>query len=104
MCTTITETIALAGSAKGPHGWFRVERANVGNDHPFHATLEHALTLDFVDETGLADRVAVELTLDAARRLLTAIQTTVTQAEAYEASLSRRRFGRLSTPPSGGGT
>jgi Family of unknown function (DUF6295) len=84
MCTTITETVRLTGSAKGTRGWFRVDRANVGYDHPYHADLDHALTLDFVDETGLADRVAVEMPLDAARRLLVAISAAVEQADAYE--------------------
>ena len=84
MCTTITETVPLSGSAKGARGWFRVDRASVGYDHPYHADLDHALTLDFVDETGLGDRVAVELPLEAAHRLLVAIRAAVEQAEAYE--------------------
>jgi len=86
MCTTITETVHLDGSAKGARGWFRVDRANLGYDHPFHADLDHALTLDFVDETGLGDRVAVEIPLDAARRLLVALGAAVERAEAYESA------------------
>ena len=84
MCTSILESATLAGSAKGARGWFRVDRANVGYDHPFHANLDHALTIDLVDETGIDQRVAVELTIDAARELAAAILAAVEQAEAYE--------------------
>jgi Family of unknown function (DUF6295) len=84
MCTTITDTIELDGSAKGARGWFTIDRANLGYDHPFHADMDHALTLDFVSGAGLEHRVAVELTLDAARSLLGALAETVELAEAYE--------------------
>jgi hypothetical protein len=85
MCTTILETTSLAGSAKGPDGWFRLEQANVGYDHPFHADLEHALTIDFVRESALDKRVAVELTIESAKELAATILAAVEQAEAYEA-------------------
>lgn len=74
MCTYVTETLAIAGSAKGPTGWFRVTDASVYFDHPVHAVADHTLNVDLrrpVD--GPAARVAVELTPEAARDLATAI-------------------------------
>lgn len=68
MCTMIVDQIAVEGSGKGAGGWFEVRQANVSYDHPFHAPLEHALNIDFVNEAqGPGARVAVELTPDAAR-------------------------------------
>jgi len=84
MCSNILESAVVAGSAKGPRGWFRLDRANVGYDHPFHADLDHALTIDFVDGQAIDQRVAVELTIDSARELAAAIMTAVERAEAYE--------------------
>jgi len=40
----------LLGSAKGPNGWMRIDTANVYYDHPFHAPLDHALGIDFINE------------------------------------------------------
>jgi hypothetical protein len=51
----------------------------VAYDHPYHALLEHALTIDFVDEAaGPSARVAVELSADSARALVAAIETAFT--------------------------
>jgi hypothetical protein len=70
MCTMIAEKIAIEGSAKAKDGWFPVAQAYVAYDHPFHFAEEHALTLDFVNESlGTGARVAVELPADAARLL-----------------------------------
>lgn len=88
MCTMIIEKVGIEGSAKGPAGWFTVDRAYVAYDHPVHVDLEHALNLDFVDETaGPSARVAVELTRDAARRLAEQILTTLDAADHYEAGV-----------------
>jgi hypothetical protein len=74
MCTGIVETAKVSGSGKGPKGWFALEKVNVSYDHPFHAPLEHALNLDFVNETeGISSRVAVELTPESAKNLVNAI-------------------------------
>ena len=35
MCSYITETAEISGSAKGPQGWFRATKATVYYDHPF---------------------------------------------------------------------
>ena len=70
MCTMIVRQITIEGSGKGPAGWFELRQANVSYDHPFHAPQEHALNIDFVNESdGPGARVAVELTADAARAL-----------------------------------
>lgn len=74
MCTMIVEKATVSGSGKGPDGWFPLRQANVSYDHPFHAPLEHAVNIDFVnEELGLGARVAVELSADAAQELVRAI-------------------------------
>ncbi len=83
MCTMIVKQVAIAGSGKGSGGWFALRQANVSYDHPFDAPLEHALNIDFVDEAkGPGARVAVELSVDAARDLVATIQAVLQQAEA----------------------
>ena len=82
MCTMIVEKINIAGSGKGTHGWFQLAQANISYDHPFHAPLEHALNIDFVNESqGPSARVAVELSEQAARELVRTILAVLDQAE-----------------------
>jgi hypothetical protein len=82
MCTMIVEQIAVEGSGKGAGGWFTVREANVSYDHPFHAPYDHALNLDFVNESqGPGARVAVEISVDSARALVAAIQAVLAKAE-----------------------
>ena len=74
MCTYVTETMAVTGSAKGPGGWIRVTDASVYFDHPVHAMADHTLNIDLrrpVD--GPAARVGIELTAESARALATSI-------------------------------
>ncbi len=54
MCSYIVKKAALYGSAKGPKGWMRIDTANVYYDHPFHAPLDHALAIDFINEAEAA--------------------------------------------------
>lgn len=83
MCTMIVQQVAIAGSGKGAEGWFPVRQANVSYDHPFHAPLEHALNIDFVDEgRGPGARVAVELSAEAARTLADTILAVLARADA----------------------
>jgi hypothetical protein len=92
MCTMIVEKINVEGSGKGRNGWFKLEQANVSFDHPFHASFEHALNIDFVNESqGPSARVAVELSEQAARDLVASILAVLDQAEAG---------GHLSSTPS----
>jgi len=82
MCTMIVEKAAIAGSGKGTGGWFTLDQAYVSYDHPFHAPVEHALNIDFVNEAqGPAARVAVELTRESAARLVEAIQAALARAD-----------------------
>jgi Family of unknown function (DUF6295) len=82
MCTNIAEKTDISGSAKGAGGWFALDKAYIAFDHPLHAQLDHALTLDFVNEaTGIGARVAVELNAESARRLANSILAAVEEAE-----------------------
>ncbi|MBV6401463.1 MAG: hypothetical protein CNIPEHKO_01764 [Anaerolineales bacterium] len=83
MCTMIVEKVKLDGSGKGASGWFTLDGANVSYDHPFNAPMEHALNIDFVNESkGPSARVAVELSEFAARELARTILEVLDQAEA----------------------
>jgi hypothetical protein len=70
MCTHHTETLTVAGSAKGATGWFRATDATVYYDHPSHALADHTLNVDVRRPAdGPGTRVAIELTAESARRL-----------------------------------
>ena len=76
MCTWIIEKAEMEGSAKGPDGWFKLAQANVYYDHPYDATLDHALVIDFVKNPDKPERrVAVEISAESAKRLIESIQT-----------------------------
>jgi uncharacterized protein DUF6295 len=81
MCTYITENVAMTGSGKGAGGWFRLSEASVYLDHPVHALADHTLNIDFRNPAdGPAARVAVELTADSARALVSAIESALAAA------------------------
>lgn len=83
MCTMIVEKVKVDGSGKGRDGWFQLEQANVSYDHPFNAPYEHALNIDFVNESqGPSARVAVELSEQGARELVRTILAVLERAEA----------------------
>ncbi len=82
MCTMITKQVRITGSGKGNSGWFDLAESNVSYDHPFNAPYEHALNIDFVNESmGPGARVAVELTAEAAHALVQTIISVLKQAE-----------------------
>jgi len=82
MCTMIIHQAKIAGRGKAAGGWFEVKQANVSYDHPYEMPLEHALNIDFVDESrGPAARVAVELSVESARNLIKTIEAVLAQAE-----------------------
>ncbi len=82
MCTMIVQKAKIEGSGKGNQGWFPLQQANVSYDHPFDAPYEHALNIDFVNESqGPSARVAVELSESAARELVRTILAVLDQAE-----------------------
>jgi len=93
MCTMIVTQVNIEGSGKAASGWFKLREANVSYDHPFDAPFEHALNIDFVNEAlGPSARVAVELSVEAARTLIEAIGAVLERAEAggyVEAVVSR---------------
>ncbi len=82
MCTYATVRQQVAGSAKGPGGaWMRISDATVYFDHPVHALAEHTLNIDLADPAkGPAARVAIELTPESARRLISAIEAALSSA------------------------
>ena len=82
MCTMITHQAKIAGRGKSGQDWFEVREANVSYDHPYDLPLEHALNIDFVNEAqGPAARVAVELSVEAARELVKTIEAVLAQAD-----------------------
>lgn len=86
MCTWITQRSTVTGSGKGAGGWFPLTHATVYFDHPFHAPLDHALNIDFVNESaGPGARVAVELSAESARALIKDIEAALAAGEAAHA-------------------
>jgi hypothetical protein len=82
MCTMIAHQVKIHGRGKSGPEWFEVREANVSYDHPYDLPLEHALNIDFVNEAqGPGARVAVELTVDAARQLMKTIQAVLAEAD-----------------------
>ena len=82
MCTMISQKATVEGFGRGTDGWFDMNQANVSWDHPFHAPEEHALNIDFVNESyGPGARVAVELSVEGARQLVETIQAVLGEAE-----------------------
>ncbi len=82
MCTMIVTQVPIDGTGKGTGGWFSLREANVSYDHPFNAPFEHALNIDFVNQAlGPGARVAVELSVEAARTLVEAINAVLERAE-----------------------
>ena len=60
----------------------KLSQVSVSYDHPFHASLEHAVNLDFVNEKeGWGKRVAVEITPESARQLVQVIERALARSE-----------------------
>jgi len=82
MCTMITHQAKIYGRGKSGQEWIEVNEANVSYDHPYGMPLDHALNIDFVNESkGPAARVAVELSVEAARELVKTIQAVLAEAD-----------------------
>jgi hypothetical protein len=85
MCTSIVEIVRAEGAGKGDGGWFDLTNSVVSYDHPHHALLEEAITIDFVNSAlGPSARVAVELTLRSAKELSDALVRAIAAAEVVE--------------------
>jgi hypothetical protein len=92
MCTSVVEIVRAEGAGKSEDGWFTVTSAVVSYDHPHHALLEDAITIDFVnDHLGPSARAAVEITLDSARELVAALARAIEAAEEMEDGRGGRR-------------
>jgi hypothetical protein len=90
MCTSIVEIVDADGMGKGEDGWFALTRSVVSYDHPHHALLEEAIIIDFMNPAlGPGARVAVELTLDAAKQLNAALTRAIEAAEIVESERLR---------------
>ncbi len=90
MCTSIVEIVSADGAGKGNDGWFKLTRSVVSYDHPHHALLEEAITIDFMNsQLGPGTRVAVELTLASAKELSGALSRAIAAAEIEEDGRSR---------------
>jgi hypothetical protein len=87
MCSYIVEKAAVTGSAKGPNGWMKIDTAHVYYDHPYHAPLDHALGIDFINAAeGGRERVAVELSAESARELVAKILAALDSGQAEHAA------------------
>ena len=92
MCTSIVEIVGAEGAGKGGDGWFDLTHSVVSYDHPHHALLEEAITIDFVNAALLpGTRVAVELTLESAKELSAALVRAIAAAEIEESHRFRPR-------------
>ena len=91
MCTPIVEIVEAEGASKGGEGWFAMSHAVVSYDHPHRALLDEAITIDFVShDRGPGARAAVEMTLESAKALVTALEKTSVAAEREEAERNFR--------------
>ena|SRR5689334_11960925 len=90
MCTSVVEIVRAEGAGVSEGGWFPVTSAAVTYDHPHHALLEDAITIDFVNpDLGPGARAAVEITLDTAKELVTALTRAIAAAEEMEGGRGR---------------
>ena len=85
MCTSIVEIVSAAGAGKRDDGWFDLTHAVVSYDHPHHALFEEAINIDFLNSAlGPGARVAVEISLEAAKALCGALARAIAAAEIEE--------------------
>lgn len=85
MCTSVVEVVRAEGAGKGDGSWFTVTSAVVSYDHPHHALLEDAITIDFVNPgLGPGARAAVEITLESAKAFAAALARAIAGAEEME--------------------
>ena len=88
MCTSIVEIAEADGMAKCGDDWFPLTHAAVSYDHARHAALNDAITIDFVNAAlPPGARAGVELTLESAKALSTALAKAIAAAEIEEAEM-----------------
>tara|TARA_Y100000588_G_scaffold172164_1_gene186018 strand:- start:110 stop:382 length:273 start_codon:yes stop_codon:yes gene_type:complete len=89
MCTSIVEIVDAEGKGKDGNAWFKLSQAVVCYDHPHHALLDEAITIDFMNNSdGPGTRAAVELTLESAKALQGALARAIEQADEELAEMS----------------
>jgi hypothetical protein len=94
MCSYIVEKAAMTGSVKG-RGWMKIDTAHVYYDHPFHAPLDHALAIDFINAAdGGRERVAIEISAESARDLVRAILSALESGEQEHAAAAAAQAAR----------
>ena len=94
MCTSILELVKCDGAGKSPEGWVNLTHVAISFDHPHHAMLDDAVTIDFVNKAlGPGKRVGVELTLESARALHAALGKVI--VDVGEDVKPRPRAGKL---------
>ena len=91
MCTSIIEVVGAEGMAKRGDEWFSLTQAVVAYDHARHAPLADVITLDFIN-AGLDSgaRAGIELTLESAKELRSALDRAIIAAEFEEAEVRGR--------------
>jgi hypothetical protein len=88
MCTSIIEITPAEGMAKRGANWFPLSQAVVAYDHARHAALGDVITLDFLNTAlGPDARAGVEISLESARSLRTALDRAIKAAEFEEAEI-----------------
>ena len=88
MCTSIIEIAPAEGMAKRGNEWFSLSHAVVAYDHARHAPLGDVITLDFINtDLDAGARAGIELTLETARALRTALDKAISAAEFEEAEV-----------------
>ncbi|GAU86975.1 DUF6295 family protein [Bosea sp. BIWAKO-01] len=88
MCTSIVEIVQAEGMAKRGNEWFPLTQAVVAYDHARHAPLADVITLDFINASlDPGARAGVELTLECAKALRTALDRAIIAAEFEEAEV-----------------
>ena len=91
MCTSVVEIVGVEGAGNSERGWFPVTRAVVSYDHPHHALLEDAITIEFVNPAlGPGARAAAEITLESAKELAAALARAIEAAEEMEDGRGQR--------------
>jgi hypothetical protein len=88
MCTSIIEIVPAEGMAKRENEWFPLTTAVVAYDHARHAPAADVITLDFIN-TGMEPgaRAGIELTLESAKELRTALDRAIASADFEEAEV-----------------
>ena len=87
MCTSVVEIVRASGAGKSDGYWFAVTNAVVSYDHPHHALLEDAISIDFVNPgLGPGARTAVEITIESAKELAAALARAIAGADEMDGS------------------